>query len=84
MTEFERWTYRGIIALLLVMIWWGFQGFANKVDENFKELIQSVQELSRASASQTVEMKNLTGRVDQHEAQINYNGARLRDLEMKR
>jgi len=83
MTEFERWTYRGLIALLLVMIWWGFQSFANKVDDNFKELINSTQELSRSFSTQNEAIKNLNGRVDLHEVRLNDHGTRLRGVEIK-
>lgn len=84
MGEFEIWVYRGIIALLLIVIWWGLTNFSKKIDDNFKSLIGAVKEQSESLIRQEAEVSDLGKRVETNEKQLNDHSTRIRQIENKK
>lgn len=79
--DFEIWVYRGLIGLLLIILWFVVQRFTKKIDEKFDELIAAVHDLSKSSALQNSEIRHIERKAEAHDTRLNDHSKRIRKLE---
>ncbi|MEI6062052.1 MAG: hypothetical protein WCR72_15225 [Bacteroidota bacterium] len=83
MSEFEMWLYRGLIAVLGVIVAWGVKLFASKVFTKFDELIEAVNALSGKYLTHEGQIKQVVDQQFDHAKRLNDHGARIRQVELK-
>lgn len=75
MDQFEIWVYRGLIGLLLIVVWWVVKRWADGISNKFDKLIKLMNDYTTKTAEQEVRLSTLEKRADNH-------GERIRDLEI--
>ncbi|MEI6898547.1 MAG: hypothetical protein WCL00_01615 [Bacteroidota bacterium] len=83
MSEFETWVYRGIIALLLIVLWAVIKIGATKILEELKAMNTSLRVLSDSSLIHDQNIKTVNDRIGTHEVRLNDHGERIREVERK-
>lgn len=74
MNEFELWLYRGLIAVLLGVVWYFIQSGFSGIRNDIKELIAEVKRLNEKNASNDVQFKFITEK-------LNDNNNKIEDLQ---
>lgn len=82
MNEFEIWVYRGLIAALIILLYYLFQRWIRRIDGKFDELIKAVQRQNEQAIRQSGEINNLTKRVDSNCERLDDHAKRLRSMEL--
>jgi len=83
MEGFELWFYRGALAVFFAILYFLFQKWIGRIDKRFDELIEAVNDISKSLVRQSVEIGNLTKRVDSNDKRLYDHSRRLRNMENK-
>lgn len=78
---FDVWVYRGLIVILLAVVWVGIQWAAKKVLGELKEMNSSLKILSDNSLIHDGEIKLAREQTTNHEKRLNDHTTRLRIIE---
>jgi hypothetical protein len=79
---FEIWLYRGIIGILLIVVWQVARNGWKGINEKFDELIAAVQERQIDDVKQSKDIQVLEKRVDKHENRLNDHSKRIQKIEI--
>ena len=79
--SFEIWIYRGLIGLLLLVLWWVIRSAWNQLNEKFDKLIEAVERANVENIKQTKDIENLEKRVDTHDERLNDHSKRILKIE---
>lgn len=82
MSEFELWLYRGLIAVLILIVAWAARMFASKVFDKFDKLIVAVQSLTGQLITHEGQIKQICDRQTDHSARLNDHSKRIRGIEL--
>ena len=83
MSEFETWVYRGVIALLLIVVWAVIKIGAKKILEELRDMNCSLKILSDSSLIHDGDIKLVKDQVGSHEKRLSDHTVRIRDVERK-
>jgi|GEM_PF-1830637 len=83
MSGFELWFYRGLVAILVIVVWWAIRRFATQVTTKLDQLIAAIQELSGKNIEHTERLNQLTQQQTDHTSRLNDHSKRIRNLELK-
>ena len=79
MSEFEVWIYRGVIVVLLVIVWY----FAKGILVQLKEMNNSLKNLNDKSLIHDGNLMLVHDKISNHETRINDHAQRLRKVESR-
>lgn len=90
MDAFEVWAYRGLIALLLVVLWYVVRKFTsnisfkfNQITEKIDVLIEAIRGLGETNVAHEERIKSIQKSVDDHTKRLNDHSKRIREIEIK-
>jgi len=81
--EFEIWLYRGLLTVLIILIFFLLRRWINRIDGKFDELIKAVKELALDGVKHAEQIKFINDRLKNGETRLNDHSSRLRCLETK-
>ena len=83
MSDFEYWVYRGLIAVLLMIVGWVIKSFATKVTDKLDQLIEAMHALASKNIAHESQLKQISEQQADHSNRLNDHAARIRDVELK-
>ena len=96
MTEFELWVYRGVIGVLLLLVWWVVRKAITNMESKFDSTNSRIERVAASvikisdSVNDAVSqikirderMSNMMKLLDTHDVRINDHSARIRNIEI--
>ncbi|HNX87713.1 MAG TPA: hypothetical protein PKH58_01410 [Paludibacteraceae bacterium] len=81
MTPFETWLYRGIIAVILLIVWYFIQRFVNNVQDKLDDIQDGINKLNNQSGVHEERLKAMNMAIESQGERLNDHSQRLRMVE---
>jgi len=81
MSEFETWVYRGVIAVLAIILWYLLQNGFYNISKTLKEMLEEIRALNTLIARHDEKILSIHSEIDKMQMQLNDHSEKIRDIE---
>lgn len=82
MNQFEIWVYRGLIGLLLILVWYFIKAGFSGIREDIRELIAEIKHISNENATFNEKFAVVNHRFTDVFERLNHADDKIRHLEL--